>query len=66
MRRRGKEIALYLENHPEVVEYVILDDLDPIYLEPCEDHLVQTYIHDGLQVEHIEEALKVLKGVCDV
>lgn len=55
---RGAEIDLWLSEHPEVSNFVILDDrLD---IEPNKDHWVQTFISRGLRKEETDEAIKIL------
>lgn len=56
--QRGLEIQEWLDEHPEVEQFVILDDRDD--MEPCMDHLVQTIQHDALLDEHVEEAIQIL------
>lgn len=38
---RGYEISMYLKEHPEIEEYIILDDMGSHYFIGHEDHLVQ-------------------------
>lgn len=55
---RGAEIDLWLSEHPEVSNFVILDDrLD---IEPNKDHWVQTMLSRGLCEEETNEAIKIL------
>lgn len=55
---RGYEIARWLEQHPEVEAFVILDDgSDMAHLR---FNLVQTSWQDGLQAEHVERAVALL------
>lgn len=55
---RGKEIDLYLREHPEIEEYVILDD---DYADSMPHHVKTTFKY-GLTREKAEEAIKILKG----
>lgn len=55
---RGEEINLWLSEHPEVSNFVILDDrLD---IEPNKDHWVQTLMSRGLRKEETDKAIKIL------
>lgn len=64
MRRRGKEIELYLKSRNDIDGYAILDDLGGRWLRPCSSHLVQTSEYRGLEEKHIKTVLKMLnKGV---
>lgn len=56
---RGLEIQEWLDEHPEVSKFVILDDgTDMLHLEPF---LIQTYMDGGLQDRHIQQAIDMLK-----
>ena len=58
---RGYEIAKWLETHPEVVAFAILDDgSDMAHLK---FNLVQTSWQLGIQPEHVEQAVALL-GEC--
>lgn len=65
---RGEEILDWLVKHPDVDEYVILDDEEYDFYsigKEITDHWVQTdfYSKDGgLQPEHVEKAIKILNG----
>lgn len=55
---RGHQIQAWLNEHPEVEEFVILDDdSDMVHLMP---KLVHTSWRDGLLKEHLDPALKLL------
>ena len=62
--RRGEEIRKYLDDHPEVTDYVVLDDL------PFSDfaeygllpHLILTDRNLGLTSEDVEAAIRILNG----
>ena len=57
---RGAEIAAWLEEHPEVERYVILDDDSD--MGPLLRDLIQTCSwKGGLQDEHVEEAIRRLR-----
>jgi hypothetical protein len=57
--RRGKEIEKWLNNHPEVTHFAILDDDDD--MEPFMHKLVRTTMKTGLGPSHIREIKKLLK-----
>jgi hypothetical protein len=57
---RGKEIKLWLDQHPDIVEYVIIDD-DSDILEEHLTRFVKTEIHDGMQEEHYYMAREILE-----
>ena len=52
------EIASYLEDHPEVTNYVILDDRS--FPEEMENHHVKTTLGIGLLEEHANQAIEIL------
>ncbi|HEX2568852.1 MAG TPA: HAD domain-containing protein [Polyangia bacterium] len=57
---RGHEIQQWLDQHPNVSAFVILDDAaDLAHLEPW---LIRTDIEEGLQPHHVERALALLCG----
>lgn len=57
-RQRGHEIATWLEEHPDVSKFVILDDdSDMAHLG---QRLVQTTFAQGLTPEHVERAVRML------
>lgn len=59
--RRGHEIAEWLEEHPEVKTYVILDDdVDISECEAVANQWIKTSWFVGLQKEHVPQALKLL------
>jgi hypothetical protein len=57
---RGLEIDVWLARHPDVGEFVILDD-DADML-PHLSRLVQTDYHHGLRPADVSEAIRRLKG----
>ncbi len=57
--RRGNHIQGWLDAHPEVEKFVILDDDSD--MEHLMKFLVQTSWRDGLLDEHVEKALKMLE-----
>ena len=58
---RADEINAWLEKHPEIDNYVILDDeeIKDIELIP---HWVKTTFKHGLTRDKAEQAIKILKG----
>lgn len=59
-RHRGTEIQMWLDKHPEVENYVILDD-DNDMLDSQLEHFVQTnWEYRGLSDENVEQAIKIL------
>lgn len=55
---RGHEIQKWLDGHPEVTQFVILDDTpDMAHLMP---HLIQTDSNVGLSEEDVAEAIRRL------
>lgn len=63
-RHRGLEINYWLDKHPEVENYVILDD-DTDMLDKQLEHFVQTDAYKrGLSLENVEQAVKILNKVC--
>jgi hypothetical protein len=49
-----------LANHPDIKEFVILDD-DSDVLEEFNDEFVRTDYYDGLQAEHYYKARDILE-----
>lgn len=56
---RTNEIKLYLDEHPSITKYVILDD-DKIE-EPLADHWVQCFFKQGLTKKLADKAIEILK-----
>ena len=56
---RGDEIREWLNQHPEVEKFVILDDEDDM-CEFTDTNLVQTSYDHGLLQEHVDKAIKIL------
>lgn len=63
--RRGREIAEWLSRHPEVANYVILDD-DSDMLPEQTDRFVQTSFDTGLLDEHCARARAILEATPDM
>ena len=58
---RGKEIKLWLNVHPEINDFVIIDD-DSDVLSEYNDKFVKTDYYDGLQAEHYYIAREILEA----
>lgn len=56
---RGTEIKMWLDNHSEVVNYLILDDDDSL-LEEQVQNFVRTDLKNGMQEEHLGKAAEIL------
>ncbi len=56
---RGTEIKMWLDKHPEVKNYLILDD-DMNVLEEQVRHFVRTDLKNGMQEDHFRKAIEVL------
>ena len=56
---RGHEIKSYLEKHPEITNYVIIDDDDDVLPEQ-EEHFVQTWHQYGLTNAVAEKCIEIL------
>lgn len=52
---KGKEIGAYLKEHPEIENYVVLDNIDAA-------HHIKTSFQYGLTRKEAEKAIKILKG----
>ena len=61
---RGDEIRKYLEDHPEITGYVILDDIPFTSFDACNlgDHLILTSERRGLTQKDADEAIRKLNG----
>lgn len=56
---RTKEIQLYLEEHPSITNFVILDDME--IEDPLKKHWVRCLFKDGLTKKLAKEAIQILK-----
>ena len=56
---RTDEIQDYLNKHPEIINYVILDDTE--IKEPLSDHWVRCLFKNGLTKKLADEAIRILK-----
>ncbi|MBO4815785.1 MAG: hypothetical protein J5507_02385 [Clostridia bacterium] len=57
---REQEILEYLKSHPDIEQYLILDD--DYVIESCKEHEVYLDLQSGLREEHIIPALNILNG----
>ena len=55
---RGAEISQWLEEHPDVTDYAVIDDSTQI--SPHEDRWVRTSISLGLREEDVPKAIAIL------
>jgi len=55
---RGEEIAMWLRDHPEVTQWVIVDD-DSDMLPNQQKRFVKTTMADGLQFHHYQKIRKL-------
>jgi hypothetical protein len=58
---RGTEIKLWLELHPEVIDYIIIDD-DENILEEQIKRFVKTDLHEGMTEEHFNRVRAILSS----
>ena len=58
-KNRGEEIAAWIDRHPEVTHYVILDDDSDFSDEQKKYHVKTDYIN-GMLYEHWQNALEIL------
>lgn len=59
-QNREQEITEYLRTHPEIEQYVILDD--DYILEPFKEHEIFLDLQAGLKEKHIIPAIQILNG----
>ena len=62
---RGDEILIWIGNHPEVMNFIALDDSAGEF-DKIRDHLVATTWKHGLQDEHVVKAITLLNEKQDV
>ena len=62
---RGTEIKLWLDLHPEVADYVIIDDDDNM-LEEQKNYFVRTSLHLGMNNEHYNRVRAIFSTVMSV
>jgi len=58
---RGTEIKLWLDLHPEVTDYIIIDD-DENMLEEQMSRFVKTDLHQGMTEEHFNRVRAILSA----
>lgn len=59
LKERDEEIREWLERHPEVEQYLILDDED-VFTEELKEHHILTSFYEGLLTKHVEKAINIL------
>ena len=57
---RGEEINLWLGNHPEAIDYVIIDD-DENILEEQKNWFIRTDINEGMTEEHYYKVRQIFQ-----
>jgi len=57
---RGEEINLWLDNHPEAIDYVIIDD-DENILEEQKNWFIRTDINEGMTEEHYYKVRQIFQ-----
>lgn len=57
---RGKEIQNWIDAHPELTEYAILDDDNDVFVDTDPAHVVHTTFDRGLTDEHATRAIQIL------
>lgn len=57
---REDEILKYLEMHPKIEQYLIIDD--DYIIESCKDHEIYLDLQSGLREKHLIPALNILEG----
>lgn len=58
--QREQEILEYLEKHPEITQYLILDD--DYIIESLKEHEIFLDLQAGLREKHILPAIRILNG----
>ncbi|MCP4156187.1 MAG: hypothetical protein GY757_51175 [bacterium] len=59
---RNEEIRAWLEQHPGVGKFVVIDDVDREQMEGFEEHFFETVFEKGLLREQSLEIIKRLTG----
>ncbi len=57
---KASEILAWVEAHPEVSSWIVLDDLD-LHSEEIEKHQIKTNQETGLTQENVEQAIRLLQ-----
>lgn len=60
-RARGEEIKFWLDNHPEVSKYVIIDDINTMLPEQ-QEYFLQTSADIGLTHEIVDKCINLLNS----
>ena len=63
--KRNLEIDTYLNEHPEITDYIIIDDEEIIFSSEHRHHFMKTdsYLEgNGLKEENVEKAISILNG----
>ncbi len=58
---RNEEIQAWLDQHPEVEKFAVIDDVDYEQMEGLEEHFFQTVFEVGLLLEHTGKIINHLK-----
>ena len=58
---RADEIDKWLQDHPEVTQFIVIDDLGDQDLERFGNSFIQTYFSDGLTEELKEQCIARLQ-----
>jgi len=58
--QREQEILEYLKNHPEITQYLILDD--DYIIESLKEHEIFLDLQSGLREKYVVPAIKILNG----
>ena len=59
-KSRELEIIKYLEMHPEIEEFLILDD--DVVIKSLLEHQVFLDLYNGIALEHVEPSINILNG----
>ena len=59
LRERDEEIREWLGRHPEVEQYLILDDED-VFTEELKEHHILTSFYEGLLTKHVKKSIEIL------
>jgi hypothetical protein len=59
---RGTEIKFWLDLHPEITDYAIIDD-DENILEEQKNNYVKTCLHKGMTIEHYNRVRAIFSTV---
>lgn len=67
-KHRGASIIEYLEQHPDISHYVIIDDnIFDLYFSPItKQHLVITDEREGITDRDVDECIRILNGELNV